>query len=345
MRLFFNRFFILLKRSIRQPVNLAMLGVLLLLAVVYRQIPASEKSLYLPVAILSEDTDPDMQAVVNDLCSANSIFHFYTVESKEEMYRDISSGKANSGMMIPAGFMENAWTTDTPVKVITFTSQASSLPSLCRDEFFNRFYRYEAPRIIKELMKKSDTYRAMDQAQLYALTDRIYQKLRNDKEIFRVEDASGGVYNELTREEKVEIPVRKLAGLFILTAGLLGIATFLKDSEERLYLRLRGGERYYMRLIHIISCILPMAVISWPVLWITEGGNGAALLGQVGLYTLVCIAYSLFFSLILRSSAVYQKVLPILLTMAIVFGGILFDVTSFDRTFKAISMCLPTYYF
>ena len=57
MRLFFNRFFILLKRSIRQPVNAVMLMILVLLAVIYRQIPASEKSLYLPVAVLCEDTD------------------------------------------------------------------------------------------------------------------------------------------------------------------------------------------------------------------------------------------------------------------------------------------------
>ena len=143
----------------------------------------------------------------------------------------------------------------------------------------------------------------------------------------------------------MEIPVRKLAGLFILTAGLIGIATFLKDSEERLYLRLRGPERYYMRLLHIISCIIPMSLITWPVLWITEGGNGLAILGQVALYTLICIAYSLILSVIIRSSSVYQKVLPILITMSIIFGGVLFDITSFDRAFRIISMVTPTYYF
>lgn len=59
MKLFFNRFFIMLKRSITQPVNVAMLVILLLLAVIYRQIPASQKSLYLPVAVICEDEDPD----------------------------------------------------------------------------------------------------------------------------------------------------------------------------------------------------------------------------------------------------------------------------------------------
>ncbi len=345
MRLFFNRFFILLKRSIRQPVNAVMLMILVLLAVIYRQIPASEKSLYLPVAVLCEDTDPIMQKTVDSLCNSNSIFHFHPVKDKDEMYQELSSGESNSGILIPAGFTEQAWTTTTDLRIQVYTTQASMLPSLCRDEIFNRFFRGAAVSIILKNMSGISDYAGIDASQMADALNRIYESILSRGDIFRVEDSSGGVYNVLTREEKVEIPVRKFAGLFILTAGLIGIATFLKDSEERLYLRLRGGERYVMRLLHIISCILPMSLISWPVIWITEGGNGLMILGEVVLYTLVCILYSLLFSVIIRSSSVYQKVLPILLTLAIVFGGVLFDVSSFDRTFKYISMCLPIYYF
>lgn len=345
MKLFFNRFFIMLKRSITQPVNVAMLVILLLLAVIYRQIPASQKSLYLPVAVICEDEDPDMNAMVEDLCTTNSIFHFYKVDSKEAMYDEISAKNANFGILIPRGFTEKALNagTDTPIQV--YTTKASLLPSLSRDEIFMHIFRFVSVRVMKEEIEKSSLFEGIDKTKLFEAIDKVYQDFRNGNEIFRVEDTTGGVYNELTREEKVEIPVRKLAGLFILTAGLIGIATFLKDSDERLYLRLRGGERYYMRLLHIISCIIPMSVITWPVLWITEGGNGLLLLGQVALYTLVCIVYSLVLSILIRSSSVYQKVLPILITMAIILGGVLFDVSSFDRTFRIVSMFLPTYYF
>ncbi|MCR4838097.1 MAG: ABC transporter permease [Eubacterium sp.] len=349
MKLFFNRFFILLKRSMRQPVNLAMLVILLTLAVIYRQVPSSEKTLYMPVALLCEDSDPVMQKTVDDLIHANSIFHFYTVDSREQMYEDISSGAANSGFVIPAEFTKNALSTDTKTPIEVYTTQASMLPSLSRDEVFSHFIRYYALEIAVFQIKESQAYsgEAM-QSRLPEILENlheIYERFINSSDIFRVEDASGGVYNELTREEKVDIPVRKLAGLFILVAGLIGIATYLKDSEERLYMRLRGSERYVMRLLHIVSCILPMSIITWPVLWITEGGNGLILLGQVALYTLMCTVYAYLFSMILRTSAIYQKVLPILLTMAIIFGGVLFDISSFDNTFKIVSMCLPTYYF
>lgn len=349
MKLLLNRFFILLKRSVKQPVNVAMLVILLALAIIYRQVPASEKTLYLPIALLSEDPDPVTKKTVEDLIHANAIFHFYTVDSREQMYADISSGKANSGFVIPAGFTENAVSTDTPTPIEVYVTEASMLPSLSRDEFFTHFFRNYAPKIIESRMKQSQAYGTealmAEMPDILAKLSEIYEGFRNGSEIFRVEDASGGVYNELTREEKVDIPVRKLAALFILAAGLIGIATYLKDSEERLYMRLRGSERYVMRLLHIISCILPMSVIAWPVLWITEGGNGLLLLGQVALYTLVCILYSYIFSMILRTMSIYQKVLPILLTMAIILGGVLFDISSFDSTFKVISLLLPTYYF
>ena len=52
MKLLLNRFFILLKRSVKQPINIAMLVILLALAIIYRQVPASEKTLYLPIAAL-----------------------------------------------------------------------------------------------------------------------------------------------------------------------------------------------------------------------------------------------------------------------------------------------------
>ena len=349
MKLLFNRFFILLKRSLKQPVNLVMLFILLALAVIYRQVPSSEKTLYVPVALLSEDSDPLMQRTVEDLTHANSIFHFYTVNSREQMYEDISSGTANSGFLIPAGFTKNALSTDTDTPIEVYTTEASTLPSLSRDEFFSHFIRYYSFELAIFQIKESTAYSTPEMqarmAEIESTLKEINEKYLNGSDIFRVEDASGGVYNDLTREEKVDIPVRKLAGLFILTAGLIGIATYLKDSEERLYMRLRGSEKYVMRLLHIISCILPMSLVAWPVLWITEGGNGLLLLGQVALYTLVCTFYACLFSVILRSSAVYQKVLPILLTLAIIFGGVLFDISSFDNNFKVISMCLPTYYF
>ena len=85
----------------------------------------------------------------------------------------------------------------------------------------------------EEEIEKSSLFEGIDKTKLFEAIDKVYQDFRNGNEIFRVEDTTGGVYNELTREEKVEIPVRKLAGLFInevqtihITRNRLAIAVF-----------------------------------------------------------------------------------------------------------------------
>ena len=345
MKLILNRFFILCKRSLKQPVNLAMLLTLVLLTVIYRQIPSSEKSLYIPVAVLCEDTDPDMQAAAEELINKNSIFHFYRVGSREEMYQDIMQKKANSGFLIPDGFGRGASQPNPEVKIIVYTSPSSLLPSLCKDEFFNLIFRRMAIRDMKDKAAEASLYSGFDLTELMKQLDAAYDHFQNSTEIFRVEDASGGVYNDLTKEEKADIPIRKFAGLFIFAAGMIGIATYLKDTDERLYTRLRLSERWYMRFLHIISAILPMTIISYPVILITEGGNALALLGTVLLYAVVCVFYSLTLCLVIRRSSVYQKVLPVILTMSIIMGGVIFDVTQFEKALKVLSMLFPPYYF
>ena len=83
-----------------------------------------------------------------------------------------------------------------------------------------------------------------------------------------------------------------------------------------------------------ISAILPMTIISYPVILITEGGNALALLGKVLLYAAVCVLYSLTLCLVIRRSSVYQKILPVILTMSIIMGGVIFDVTQFEKALK-----------
>ena len=345
MKLNRNRFFILCKRSLLQPVNLAMLITLLLLALIYNGIPTSERSVYIPVAILCEDDDPLIIETAEEMITRNSIFHFYAVSSREEMYNDISGGKANSGLYLPAGLGKEVTNIASDVKIIMYISPASLLPSLCRDEIFNVLFRKIALRMAREKVAATEPYSDMDPAALDQLLEETYQYYTEGSEIFRVEDTSGGVYNAITREEKTELPVRKLAGLFIFAAGMMGIATYLKDKEERLYDRLRRSERPLMRLFHIASAILPITLISWPVILVTEGGNPAMLLLRIFLYALACIAYATLFGFLLRRSAVYQKVLPVILTLAILLGGVIFDVSKFEQSMRILSMLFPPYYF
>ena len=119
----------MIKRSMKQPVNLIMLLVLVTLAIIYQGIPASQKSMYIPVAVLCEDTDPEMQDVAETLISRNSIFHFYAVKSRDEMYRDISDGKANSGILIPEGFGASVMDHERDIQIIYEPAGKGNMPA------------------------------------------------------------------------------------------------------------------------------------------------------------------------------------------------------------------------
>ena len=78
-----------------------MAAVLITLALFCMLIPESEKSVYLPVAILNNDDNEKTDEIVEELCNMKSVFEFYEVGSEEEMLDDLAQGKANTGFVIP----------------------------------------------------------------------------------------------------------------------------------------------------------------------------------------------------------------------------------------------------
>ena len=56
MKLFMNRLYVMLKRTIIQPLYIVMLITLVVLSIIYVNIPDREKTIYVPAAILNEDT-------------------------------------------------------------------------------------------------------------------------------------------------------------------------------------------------------------------------------------------------------------------------------------------------
>ena len=72
-----NRLKVMLKRSIKQPLNIIMLLILIAVLIIYKNLPAEEKSEYIPVVVYSDDRSQEAEKMVDDLLSRNSIFVFY----------------------------------------------------------------------------------------------------------------------------------------------------------------------------------------------------------------------------------------------------------------------------
>ena len=101
MKLFLNRLSVLTKRSLINPAMYVMSGAIIILALLVIFVPEKDTSVYIPVAVLNEDSSDDTEEIVDDLCSSNSIFHFYEVKNEKELYKDLASGKANTAYIFP----------------------------------------------------------------------------------------------------------------------------------------------------------------------------------------------------------------------------------------------------
>lgn len=342
----FNRFKVMIKRSLKQKINIAMLILLVILLIIYKNIPEKEKSEYIPVAILNNDSSEDSKKMIDDLLNHNSIFTFYEVTSREEIFNDIASKKADLAFEIPEDFMDSCTHISEINKITLYLTEGPELHSLAREEVFSAFFKYAALRILKDRIAGYEELDNIDTSELNKMTEEIYYKYLNSGEIFSVEDMSGGSYNALTKVEGNAIPIRKLCAFFIFAAGLMGVLSYLYDKENGIYLRLNKKENIILRFIHIIATLLPVSTLSYLVLILSYPKESfIKQLYSILIYVLATAVISFIFSLLIRKSSLFQKLLPLILVATIIFGGIFFDMSKYNETLNIISRFFITSYF
>ena len=341
MKLFLNRLSVLAKRSLINPAMYVMSGVIVIMALLVIFVPAKETSIYIPVAVLNEDSSEDTEAIVDELCTMNSIFHFYEVDDEDEIYKDLASGKANTAYVFPKGFSEHLTASGSRYDIRQIATPASSFVFLSREEVFRNFYEYAARQIISETFAARGYEVDAHDPRLQEL----FGKYMEDDFLFALESVEGSVYNALTRSEKVPIPLYKFAGFFIFTAALLGTLAFLNDQDNRIYLRFGLAERIYLGLIQVAVFTFPAMIVSI-VCFIASRTEFSPL--HVILYTLLVTLISFAAGTVMTllplrtaRSRIFSSILPVYLILSFLFSGILMDLTNFGTALRTLSRLFP----
>lgn len=341
MRLFLNRLAVLAKRSFINPAMYVMFGVIIVMALLVILVPEKETSVYVPVALINEDTSPESEAVVEKLVTMNSIFHFYEVDDEEELYKDLASGKANTGYIFPKGFLDHLTDSGSRYDIKQVQTPASSFIFLSREEVFRCFYEYCTRQIISETFAEYGYDVEAHDPEL----KRLFGDLISDQSLFALESIEGEVYNVITRSEKVPIPLYKFAGFFIFTAALLGALAFLNDQDNRIYLRFGLLERIYLGLIQVSVFTLPAMTISI-ICFLVSGTEFSPL--HVIVYTVLVTLLAFVFGTVMSvlpirtaRSKIFSAVLPVYLILSFLFSGVLVDLANFGSALKALSKLFP----
>ena len=341
MKLFLNRLQVLSKRSLINPAMYVMAGIIVLLALLVIFVPEKETSAYIPVAILNEDNSPETEAIVDELCSMNSVFSFYEVDDEEELYKDIASGKANTAYIFPKNFLDHLTEKGTKYDIKQVATPASSFKFLSREEVFGRFFGYGARQIISDTMADHGYEVSVHDPELM----RLYGKYIDDQSLFALESVEGTVYNAITRSEKIPIPLYKFAGFFIFTAALLGALAFLNDQDNRIYLRFKLFERIYLGLIQVAVFTIPAAFVSIVCFLIsrTEFRILHVLLYTLCVTLIAFVVGTVMTLLPIRQarSKIFSSILPVYLILSFLFSGILMDLTNFGPALRTLSRLFP----
>lgn len=341
MKLFLNRLQILSKRSFINPAMYIMVGVIVLMALLVIFVPEKQTSVYIPVALLNEDSSEETGSIVDELCTRNSIFHFYEVDDEEELYKDLASGKANTAYIFPEDFITHLTSDGSRYDVRQVVTPASSFMFLSREEVFGRFYEYSARQIISDTFSNYGYEVDIHDPEI----ERLFSKYLKDESLFALESIEGTVYNVITRSEKVPIPLYKFAGFFIFTAALLGALAFLNDQDNRIYLRFGLFERIYLGLIQVAVFTFPAMIIS--VLCFAISKTEFSLLHVTGytlLVTLIAFILGTFMTILpIRTarSKIFSAVLPVYLILSFLFSGILMDLTNFGTELSTLARLFP----
>ena len=337
MKLFLNRLFVLSKRSLINPAMYVMSFILVVLALLVIFVPEKETSVYIPVAILNKDNSDETEDIVDELCTSNSVFTFYEVDSED----DIASGKANTAYIFPKGFSKNLTSDSKRYAVRQVTTPASSFVFLSREEVFDKFYAYASRQVIIDTLADRGYEVELGDPELNAL----FEKYIQDQSLFAVESTEGQVYNDITRSEKIPIPLYKFAGFFIFTAALLGALAFLNDQDNRIYQRFKLIERIYLGLIQVAVFTFPAAIVSI-VCFLVSRTLFSPL--HVILYTLfvtfIAFAVGTIMTIIpIRTarSKIFSAILPVYLILSFLFSGVLMDLTNFGTALRTLARCFP----
>lgn len=298
----FNRFIVFTKRILTHKMYIIMLVSIIASTVIYVCLPAAKREADINVAVYSEESSDDTDTILEYIDKINSIYSFYTVESRDVLIKDVKSGNAECGYYIPKGFLADYISGNAGgTQIIQYTTPSTSLGATINETLFSSIFAVSAGDILT-LSVGIDEYDA-------ELNDRLSGYMDSD-DIFRISNSVDGELDYAALVYKITIPVYELCLIFLLFAGFLGLLLYEQDAEKGMYICLSRTSRMSICITSVFSSMLPIMVIGMAASAVMgfNAKKTAGLALAAVLYTLLI----LIFGTIIRKSTLLTKVLPVI---------------------------------
>lgn len=294
------------KRILVHRIYILMLAVLPILTAIYTLLPAKSQSADIHVALYSEETPDNTDALLDSLDSIHSLYDFYLVSNQEELQKAVKSGYAECGYMIPALFFDDyiaGHTESNPI--IQYTTPSTALGATINETIFSCIFKLCSGDIL--LIGVDD----------HALDNDLLERLdyySDSDDIFRIEDTVSGEFSFSNITYQVKLPVYELCLVFILFSGLLGLLLYQQDVEKNMYVSLNHTSRLKLRCISVGTAMIPVLAMSLLCACIMNISRYRIL--HLAIYSLCFYIGTLLLSMLIRKSTLLVKILPLIMLAA-----------------------------
>ncbi|MBQ8914458.1 MAG: ABC transporter permease [Lachnospiraceae bacterium] len=285
-----------------------MLLLIIALTTIYKLLPSRQKNTEIRVGIYMNDNSDYAESFEKNISEVNSLYSFYFTDSEEKLISDIQSGYAECGFSVPMDFFKNFIAgTNKDNKITLYVIPSTTLSYAISETFFSSVITVCSYDI---LTTGTELYEYKDE-----LKSRMDDYL-NGEELFKVTSATDGSYNYKTTDYIIDLHIYELIILLLIFSGLLGYYTYTKDAEENIYISLRKLDRFFLKLLYILTAILPIAFVG--IICSIISSYSVSVILSILLCAIVVLISTIILSFIIKKSTYLTKVLPMIMLVAIV---------------------------
>ncbi len=280
----------------------------------------------------------------------DGLYRFYRSSSLDYLQEDISLRKSECGYEFPSD-LEAQMQSGAAGCITVYTSPSTVLTAVVNEAIYNAIFQEYAKTMLTDYIASHDvvtldTPNSSDAADaLRQLVDEHYAYEKENTPVFHV------VYEEIPKDfyddqALFQIPLRGLTVLFVMLTALAGGSQYRHDATKGRFLLRRPDEKLFVPFLYSYLPALFLSVAALLSLIIsTTAPLNTFLIAEVVLFivfaalcSLICTAFTKF----IRSSIVYDALIPVVLLFCLLYSPVLMDLSDFIPGYFVLSWLAPT---
>ncbi len=282
----------------------------------------------------------------------DGLYRFYRSSSLDYLQEDISLRKAECGYAFPND-LEAQMQSGAEGCITVYTSPSTVLTAVVNEAIYNAIFQEYAKTMLTDYiashdvvtLDRSDADDELTSNDLKQLVDEQYAYEKENTPVFHVvyEEIPNDFYDD---QALFQIPVRGLVVLFVMLTALAGGSQYHHDAKKGRFLLRRPDEKLFVPFLYSFLPALFLSVAALLSLMIsTTAPLNAFLVAEAALlivFAVLCSFICTAFTKFIRSSIVYDALIPVVLLFCLLYSPVLMDLSDFIPRYSVLSWLAPT---